>query len=90
MLMAWFVFGGTRVVAVSSGIAVPEKLTPFSALSLLKRVREAASLDEKDRAELDGSIVSIERDYFAEEKPPTTDLRAIVEQWLLRTNLQTK
>ncbi len=62
---------------------VPEPLTPFSVLGLLRTI-ERDGLDPGARSELGAEIERLERHFFVDagEEPP--DLRAIAQSWIER------
>jgi hypothetical protein len=67
-------------------VALPQRLTPFTVLVLLRHVLAAGSLDGAARAELERAIADLERRYFAEEEAGAADveLRSLAERWALR------
>lgn len=61
---------------------LPGTLTPFTVLDFLTRARGSSKLSNEQRAELEQSIIEIERRYFAAEtNGHTPDLRRIAERW---------
>ncbi len=62
--------------------ALPETLTPFAAVGLLREVRAARAATDPARAEIDADIARIEARYFGEGTGADIDLRATVERWL--------
>ena len=62
---------------------IPDEITPFSIVTLLRRIHTDADLPDNDRHELGQSIAELERHFFnrgTETKEP--DLRAIAESWI--------
>jgi hypothetical protein len=73
-----------------AAVALPEKLTPFTVLVLLRHVLTAGTLDEPARAELGRAIADLERRYFAEEGSAEggVELRSLAERWVVRLGTQ--
>lgn len=63
-------------------IAMPATLTPFTVLGLLERVRSDRALDASHTAELEETIRSVERHYFAGEANGHVTLEAIATKWV--------
>ena len=53
-------------------------------LSLLEGLRNAPNLGEPQRAELDQTIVRIERYYFGHPDGDAPNLEGIAEEWMRR------
>lgn len=70
-----------RSSAVDERFRIPEPLTPFTLLALLRDVLQNAGLSETQRRELSDSILALERHYFAAPAPEEPDLRGIAERW---------
>ena len=68
---------------------MPQRLTPFTVLALLKQMHEGQSFSPNQKEELSQSITQLERHYFAMNGngsvPTDPDLRAVAENWLQRT-----
>lgn len=64
---------------------VPERITPFSVLSLLRDIEENNGLRESERTELQGCIVQIERSYFDRTADDSPDLRELATRWVRRS-----
>jgi hypothetical protein len=62
---------------------VPGRLTPFTAIGLLERIRDEGGLDEAQRAELGESIRQLERCYFSGNGngDGRVDYRQVAEGW---------
>jgi hypothetical protein len=71
-------------LAVDSQFAVPERITPFSVLSLLNRIETHNGLDPAGRAELEQSKSRIERFYFDDGDHAQPDLEEIASTWSQR------
>jgi hypothetical protein len=66
--------------------AVPESITPFSVLGLLRSIHENNGLAEPTRRELASSIEQLERHYFDAPGASEPDLRSIAETWVRRAS----
>ncbi len=64
-----------------SGLSIPDKLTPFTAIGFLREIERANGFDSVRRQQLRGSIDQLERRFFRESGEDPADLRAIVEEW---------
>ncbi len=72
------------VLEVEAGPQLPETLTPFNVLALLRRIEANNGFDPNTKRELATNIQTLERYYFAggEDQPP--DLRGVAERWVRR------
>jgi hypothetical protein len=63
---------------------LPEPLTPFTVIGLLERMRHEGRLDDAQRAELQHSIRSLERHFFAAggNGDGYADLKQVAESWI--------
>ncbi len=79
--VAW-VLTRRKGVATSSG--VPANLDAFSAVAMLRAIRERPELTVTQSAELDQELEQIERYYFSADRngTPTPDLQRVVERWV--------
>ena len=85
LLIAWIVRRQRgRAVVKKQMFAMPEQISPFSVLSLLKQIQSRNGLDESGMADLNASINRLERYYFVDEKQDEPDLKNIAEQWVRR------
>jgi hypothetical protein len=69
-----------------AGYRVPDPITPFTVLGLLRTIHDNNGLNDSGRQELLASIHRIERYYFgkdAADREP--DLRSIAQEWVQRT-----
>ena len=66
-----------------SAYRIPDEITPFSIVTLLRRIHSDAGLGDGDREELGQSIAELERHFFNRgtdaEEP---NLKAIAENWI--------
>ncbi len=65
---------------------MPEAITPFTVLGLLKQIDENNGLNDAGRDELRSSINRIERFYFDRGSDEQPDLHQIAEAWVRRTS----
>jgi len=82
---------GARVVGMDLSQAVraaryrvPEVVTPFSVLGLLREIERHNGLPAPQLAELATSIQQLERHYFAGPNGGDPDLQRIAETWVTR------
>jgi hypothetical protein len=93
----WAVGGGIAVVGLGvfaviklrkpkkttgSALQLPAKLTPFTVLGLLKRIQANNTLSAEQHTELDASIRTLERHYFATDGNGQVDLHEVAEGWV--------
>jgi hypothetical protein len=74
---------GPKRVAVQR-FQMPELVTPFSVLGLLREIQHTNGFSAPQSQELAGSIERIERHYFAESDGEAVDLRQVAETWIRR------
>ncbi len=65
---------------------MPEVVTPFSVLGLLREIQDRNGLPATQLQELSGSIERIERHYFAETNGESVDLHELAETWIRRAS----
>ena len=63
---------------------VPNEITPFSVLRLLRKIHAERGFSEDIQSQLDESIASVERQYFDRENEQTLSLKDIAEEWVNR------
>ncbi len=73
-----------HTVAPLARFRVPDPLTPFSVLGLLRDIHTHDGLSPESSTELRTQIESLERHYFVEAGRDTPDLRRIAEAWVGR------
>ena len=61
---------------------MPEEITPFSVLGLLRNIEHNNGLQPPQRDELNASIERIESHYFDKASPTEPDLKQIAETWI--------
>lgn len=82
-LIAWMIRGKRPTAA--QAFHVPEQLTPFTVLGLLRTIDAKNGLAAKEHAELAQVIDEVEQYYFAAPQGPEPNLRGIAETWVGRT-----
>ena len=65
---------------------VPEHLTPFTVLGLLRDIQHNNGLDVAEQQELAASIDRLERHFFAAPQQQEPDLRDIAAAWVAKTS----
>jgi len=68
-------------VAPKSRFQVPETVTPFNVIGLLRDIQRNDGLAPDARLSLAGDIDRIERHYFGDERVEVPDLRSVAETW---------
>jgi hypothetical protein len=68
----------------ADGWELPDPLTPFTALALLRRIEQGGNLSDDQRAELHASIATIERHFFGQERNGEVDLKALAAGWAVK------
>lgn len=61
---------------------IPEPVTAFTVIGLLRDIEQRNGLDARRSAELESDIARIERAYFQEAPSEPADLAAIAERWV--------
>ena len=72
--------------ATARRFAMPELVTPFSVLGLLRAIQHHNGLPAPQMQELAGSIAHIERHFFAESDGESIDLKQVAESWIRRAS----
>lgn len=79
---AWLLLRRRRELAPqASRFELPDPLTPFTVLGLLRDIQRNDGLVPTTRAELSGEIERLELAYFGARSGGEVDLRAIAERW---------
>ena len=63
---------------------VPNEITPFSVLGLLRKINEEKDFSENVQLQLNESIASVEKQYFDREDERSLNLKDIAEEWVNR------
>jgi hypothetical protein len=71
-----------KVVRQGGRYQLPEVVTPFAVITLLRRIRDENNLKADTLGQLNESIASLEKHYFLEEKSEEPDLKSIAEGWI--------
>lgn len=82
--LAWWRWRPRGVVEKVETFRVPDPLTPFSVLGLLRDIEHRDGLNDRQRGELAGAIAGLESHYFAGSNGGEPDLRSIAESWVSR------
>ncbi|HZT54580.1 MAG TPA: hypothetical protein VFA35_00020, partial [Burkholderiaceae bacterium] len=77
-----------RAPVEAGGLRLPDQLTPFTVLGLLREIRARDGLDAGSVAELDGAIARVEAGYFSAAAAASQDLRALASDWVARAGRQ--
>jgi hypothetical protein len=81
----WKIRSVPRRVALER-FQMPERVTPFSVLGLLREIQHNNGFSAPQTQELVSSIERIERCYFAESDGDSVDLREVAETWIRRAS----
>ncbi len=65
---------------------LPEPLTPFTVIGLLRNIQSNNGLDDSGRRELQESIADLEQAYFAAEGRAHADLEQLARHWVARSH----
>jgi hypothetical protein len=63
---------------------LPERITPFTVLGLLRDIERNNGFNESGRTELTASINRLERYYFVDQSDDEPDLKTVAETWISR------
>ena len=63
---------------------VPEDLSAFTVIGLLRQIESSNGLSQDSRDELNGQITKIESHYFGDEEATSPDLGEIARSWVQR------
>ncbi len=85
-LMLRSILKGSGDVAGPAGPQMPEEMTPFSVLNLLRDVRSSPRIDDGQRRELDAAVIQIEQHFFGEADAARPDLVSIAQTWIKRAH----
>ena len=66
------------------GVQLPDHLTPFTVLGLLRSIEQNNGFELDVHRELQGSIAQIEHFYFGENAEAEPDLQDIAQRWVSR------
>jgi len=71
--------------AATGRFALPDPVTPFSVLGLLRDIQLQDAVPESKRRELATSIASLESHYFAGSNQAVPDLKQVASTWISQT-----
>ncbi len=63
---------------------LPEDISPFTVLGLLRQIQSTNGLDQRGHDELTSTISRIEQSYFTEDQQVDDDLHEIANDWVRR------
>jgi len=78
-----------RPAAVDAGLRVPDQVTAFTVLGLLRTIRSQPGLDDATALELDAAIGRVESGFFAAAAEHAPDLHALATDWVARARRHT-
>jgi len=84
IVIVWRLVARKAPEVVQERFRMPEEVTPFTVLGLLKRIQSNNGLDESGQQELTTSITRLERHYFSPRQDEAPNLHEIAESWLRR------
>jgi len=67
---------------LSGELVMPDPLTPFTAIGVLKKIKEQTNLSDEDREQLTATMRSLETDFFSPESRDLPDLKKTLRPWL--------
>ncbi|MEQ1630901.1 MAG: hypothetical protein ABL997_00915, partial [Planctomycetota bacterium] len=67
-----------------TGLQIPQQVTPFTVLGLLRQIHASGGLDDAAARELTAAMTRIESGYFATEADEAVDLHALATDWVAR------
>ena len=85
MAVGFILFRGgpqTPGAASAGRYSVPEEITPFTVISLLRRIRDENDLQADTHSQLAESIDSLEQHYFGPGSGDEPNLKAVAEEWV--------
>jgi hypothetical protein len=77
-------FASLRQAPEQARYIVPEDLSAFTVIGLLRQIESNNGLSEDSRDELNGQITKIESHYFGDEEATSPDLGEIARSWVQR------
>ncbi|MCA9199332.1 MAG: hypothetical protein KDA87_17420, partial [Planctomycetales bacterium] len=82
ILLAAFLLRKKTSVAQQQGLQLPDVVTPFTVLGLLKQIEAKNGFNDAKRIDLARSIQQIEQHYFVNESTEPLQLEEIASHWL--------
>ncbi len=83
-VVTWLAWPRRETIAVEQ-FRLPEAITPFTVLGLLRNLEQHNGFPAPQHADLMATIGRLESHYFATPSGPEPDLREIAEDWLRRS-----
>lgn len=71
--------------AIPARYSIPEELSPFSVLGLLRQIEASGGISDDFRSELLSEIAQLETHYFRDDSATAPDLTHIAHTWVSRT-----
>ncbi len=84
LVIVWRLTARKAPEVVQERFGMPEEVTPFTVLGLLKHIQSNNGLDDTGQQELTASITRLERHYFSPKQDEAPNLHEIAESWLRR------
>jgi hypothetical protein len=75
-----------REAVSTARFRVPETLTPFTVIGLLREIESKNGLAPEQRRQLDVDVGAIEQHFFGDESGAAPDLGRIAQQWVSRAS----
>ena len=71
----------------TAGMQLPQTITPFTVLALLRRIQQTGNLGSDDKTALDHAMADLESRFFAEATSNgEINLRTLAEDWVRKVN----
>ncbi|MBI5362800.1 MAG: hypothetical protein HZA53_06445 [Planctomycetes bacterium] len=74
----------TEIAGEEARFQVPEEVTPFTVIGLLREIERVDGLAPKQKKELAGEITRLERHFFADSGGEEPDLEHVAKTWVGR------
>ena len=75
---------GAELQTASAEIALPDPLTPLTALGILKKIQSDSDISEEEKSELSAVMSSLEDRFFSPDAKADQDLKEVLIPWLNR------
>ena len=87
-LVAGFVLmrGGRGPTGTDEGLRMPDRLSPFTVIGLLREIEVNNGVSPSERSELQANIAELERSYFRDEAEAGPELEELARTWLKRVS----
>lgn len=77
---------GIEPLAQATGLVMPDPLTPFTALGILKKIQTDTDLSDEELLELSSVMKSLENRFFSPDAKGVQDLKKVLTPWLKRAD----